>query len=256
MKQFQLFSFFFMLLSLFLSSTAAFADATPCISQGKEKKETYWDGPRKYVQNTCSQEVVIAWCSLGSSKKERLCGGEKYYHSSRPLKPGEKYFNQYSLPEDGTLRVVACYGSWSAIGGFDGKGGYTCKGRKPASVKDGLKLSAASKEHLKKFLERVDDIKSSSAMLSAIAQTADITIAVTSHVADNTLSLYMMDEDGVKVRYHLPQNISSITKKQIQKECLNTQAYIARNITKRVNGKKVYTGADQKFWAQTCKAFK
>ena len=73
--------------------------------------------------NTCNMTVFMFWCHKGSGKS--ACGGEKFFQRGRKMEPGERYFNQYSVPSSVAIHTGACHGGRKTVS-FGRDGNYQC----------------------------------------------------------------------------------------------------------------------------------
>lgn len=80
----------------------------------------------KSLYNACDRVVFMVWCHEG--KGSGGCGDPGQFKKGRKINPGERYFNQFSVPSDVQFHVGACAGekrrnvTLSASGGYD----YSC----------------------------------------------------------------------------------------------------------------------------------
>jgi hypothetical protein len=246
-----IYRFIFTASSLILLNQPIFAadlTAEKCITVDEKKLENFWNGPRVILKNTCSKPIEIAFCTTGESKENAGCGtGSKYYRHRETIKSGKEYNNPYILFIGKKIELASCFGEYGSIKKLYPDGTYTCS----YDVKKNkvYQVSAAGKIELSKFLEKINDIKSSGKMASFISRYSGVLTAVLNHPADNILSLVLMDKNGIKVSYDIDKNISVIEKKRIKNECMK--------IFMRVNGNsgrgKKYTNSDRKFWDTTCR---
>lgn len=115
------------LLAVFMSPVAAPAQGgAECATTGMAKRFERSTTPSRYIENTCKEAMYVFWCVEGEHR--RACKGPKLYHQFHTMAPGERYFNDYSLPSTDSIRLGACAGKRrNVVFSKDGSGAYACQ---------------------------------------------------------------------------------------------------------------------------------
>lgn len=90
------------------SSSSSASTALQCAVIGEDFRDQYTSKKTTFIQNKCADKIRVAWCIATSSKAN--CGGDGYYPHNYILAPGQRHFNQFTLPSDVNFRIAACYG--------------------------------------------------------------------------------------------------------------------------------------------------
>lgn len=135
------------LLPLLITATLFAQNGSGCVVEtyGKEHKDS--NRSKKHIENTCNVDMYVFWCTNKETglSESATCGGDKYYKKFSVLKPGEKKFNQYSIPKAANVYIGACiltpqFSNEKSVSKFNPDGSYEC-------VVDGVKNYKSSIAH-------------------------------------------------------------------------------------------------------------
>lgn len=109
-------------------SESSAQDAKHCIKLRNGKEYEWSKESTPYLTNTCDRDVEVVWCHETGKDEVSRCGYKgKYLQSNHVLKPGEKRFNSYTVPEGSAIRHGACFGGYYSTK-VEGES-YSCKTR-------------------------------------------------------------------------------------------------------------------------------
>ena len=110
-------------------STVQAADARHCIRIGTIDAH---DGSvaRQSITNICTEKIGLVYCHEASSQpgtKGTECGhNDRYYQQFTSMEGGQVNDNQFSMPNDATIRYGACFGGEGKVKKGQ-NGDYSCR---------------------------------------------------------------------------------------------------------------------------------
>jgi hypothetical protein len=101
------------------------SDGLSCVGVGwaEPSPGREWE---RYIENTCNRTIAIAWCGGIGAERSHCRDGSNYYSKKILMDAGQRYFNSYSIPQEGELEYVACIGERLSVLSTTETGRYDC----------------------------------------------------------------------------------------------------------------------------------
>lgn len=116
------------------AQTAKPTPATSCIEIGHGKEGDWQTKEHRFLRNRCPRKVELSWCLPGAASQGRCGATKKFYWWNTVLEPGQRMFNDYSVPDQGTIAMAVCFGNYGSTIDVSASGAYDCKPPRPAPL--------------------------------------------------------------------------------------------------------------------------